>query len=121
MLEQSDRPGEVVIRLPSFFQLVKAGFALTLGGTMIFTVGAVFFWFLWLGAIGTLIGGLSSSTTHARATAPTTSSRQAPATSPDFEQRVQRIQRDRADAKEDADAFGEALRREQASRRQPAK
>lgn len=121
MLESSEHPGEVVVRLPSFFQMVKAGFAFTLGGTMIFTVGSLFFWLLWLVFFGSLIGLAAPTPRSARSFAPAPTSRPAPAKSSEFEQRVQRIQRERADMQADADAFGEALRREQSSRRQTAK
>lgn len=121
MLEASDRPGELVVRIPSFWQCMKLGAGFALGAGVISIFGFMLYAAVIVGAIGAI--GAALSPRHAppqTAMAPAVS-RSAPPTTSEFEQRVQRIQHDRADLTEEGRAFGEALRREKSSRSTLAK
>lgn len=119
MLETSDHPSELVVRMPSFWQMMRAGAAFTLGAGLVTISGA----FIWIFVItGMLLGALSSLSTTAapkHAAVPPAISRSAPAPASEFEQRVQRIQHERADMNEQMKAIDEARRREKASRVPP--
>lgn len=121
MLSVDDHQGELVVRMPSFWQMMKVGAAFTLGAGLITVVGAFLWMFIITGVIFGTLSNLSSAIAPKRVAPAPPISRSAPPPVSDFEQRVQRTMRERADLQQDVEAFSEALRREQASRRQPAK
>lgn len=89
MLETSDNPGELVVRMPSFWQMMKAGAAFTLGAGLV-TVSGAFLWvFIITGVIFGALSNLSSAIAPKRTAPAPTISRPAPAPSSEHEQLVQ--------------------------------
>lgn len=119
MLETTDVSGALDVRMPSFFQIAKAGFAFALGASFVALVGFFVWYFIVVGLAFTLLAGMGSRPSAPRATTTPAVSRSAPSSSSEFEQRVQRIQRERADLNEQMKAIDEARRREKASRSSP--
>jgi hypothetical protein len=117
MLESTERPGELVVRPPSFLQCMKIGAGFALGAGLVSIFGFVFYFLFILGLIGGIADALSPKRSAASAAQPPVISRPAPTQSSEHERLVQDAMRRQRTIDDQIAAEREARKRLEASRR----